>query len=437
MNTIGIRHEDKYAPERRTPLVPVDVRSLTSESGIPFLVESSSKRIFTHDEFAAAGATVTGDLSGCDIIMGVKEMPVGYFHSGKAYVYFSHVIKGQPQNMPMLRDLMDAGATLIDYECILDEKDRRLIFFGRHAGIAGMINTLWTIGRRLKALGTPNPFEKIRQAKTYDSLEEAKSDIRAAGEELLLRGLPEGAGPLLVAVTGDGNVAQGALEIMDLLPVERIPAGRLARDNSREQFADNRKLYLVNLVPADYMVHRGGKPFDLADYIAHPEDYESRFEHFLEPVDVLVNGIYWDERYPRLVTRKWLRDRETQGLRRLGVVGDITCDPDGSVECTVKATGIEDPVFVYDPATGDHVMGFDGPGVAVMAVDILPSELPRESSEHFSRLLKPWMPALARADFSASFTALELPPELKRAVIVHNGRLTPPYAYLEEYLRER
>ena len=437
MNTIGIRHEDKYAPERRTPLVPLDVRSLTTESGIPFQVEYSPKRVFTQEEYESAGATVTGDLSGCDIIMGVKEMPVGYFRAGKAYAYFSHVIKGQPQNMPMLRDLMDAGATLIDYECIMDAKGRRLIFFGRHAGIAGMINTLWTLGQRLKALGTPNPFERIRQAKTYDSLEDARSDIRAAGEELKARGLPEGTGPLLLAVTGDGNVAQGALEILDLLPIEKIPAARLARDNSRDQLADPRKMYLVNLIPADYMVHRGGKPFTLEDYITHPEEYESRFEHFLEPVDVLVNGIYWDERYPRLVTRQWLRDRENSGTRRLGVVGDITCDPDGSVECTVKATGIEDPVFVYDPATGDHVMGFDGPGVAVMAVDILPSELPRESSELFSRLLKPWMSALAKADFPASFAALQLPQELKRAVIVHNGRLTPPYTYLEEHLRTR
>ncbi len=434
MNRTGIRHEDKYAPERRTPLVPKDVRFLISGHGIAFKVEASPKRIFAHREFEAAGAEVTGDLSGCDIILGVKEMPIGYFRKGKVYVYFSHVIKGQSQNMPMLRDLMDAGASLIDYERILDEQGRRLIFFGRHAGIAGTINTLWTLGQRLKVLGKANPFEKIRQAATYDSLDEAKSDIRQAGEELLARGLPEGTGPLLFAVTGDGNVAQGALEIMDLLPVEKIPAARLAEDNGRKQFGGSRKAYLVNLVPADYMVHREGKEFDLADYIVHPDAYESRFEHFLEPVDVLVNGIYWDEKYPRLVTREWLRNREEQGSLQLSVIGDITCDPEGSVECTVKATGIEDPVFVYDPASSGHAMGFEGPGIAVMAVDILPSELPRESSEHFSRLLSPWIPALASADFQVPFDELHLPAELKRAVIVQNGRLTPDYAYLEQYL---
>jgi saccharopine dehydrogenase (NAD+, L-lysine forming) len=434
MNTIGIRHEDKYAPERRTPLAPSDVRELAARHGVRVRVQTSPKRIFTHEEFESAGAMVADDLSGCGIILGVKEMPVGYFRRGVVYVYFSHVIKGQQQNMPMLHDLVDAGATLIDYERILDEKGRRLIFFGRHAGIAGMINTLWTLGRRLKALGTSNPFEKVRQAASYDSLDEAKSDIRAAGEEIRANGLPVDAGPLLFAVTGDGNVAQGALEIVELLPVTVISADQLSRENGRSQLTHTDSIHLVNLVPADYMVHREGRAFDLEDYIAHPQNYESRFEHFLEPVDVLVNGIYWDERYPRLVTRRWLRERHERNELRLSVIGDITCDPDGSVECTVKATGIEDPVFVYDPATGDHVMGFEGPGVAVMAVDILPSELPRESSEHFSRLLTPWIPALAAADFTAPFAELLLPPELKRAMIVHNGRLTPDYAYLKQHL---
>ncbi len=434
MKMIGIRHEDKYAPERRSPLVPADVRELTARYNLQVRVETSSKRIFTHEEFEAAGAMVTDDLAGCDIILGVKEMPVGYFRKGVVYVYFSHVIKGQAQNMSMLRDLVDAGATLIDYERILDEKGRRLIFFGRHAGIAGMINTLWTLGRRFKALGMSTPFEKVRQAASYGSLEEARSDIRAAGEELHARGLPDGAGPLVFAVTGDGNVAQGALEIMELLPVVKVPAARLSDADVRKQFDDSGRVYLANLVPADYMVHREGRAFDLDDYIAHPDNYESRFEHFLEPLDVLVNGIYWDERYPRLVTRQWLRERNEANGLRLRVIGDITCDPEGSVECTVKATGIEDPVFVYDPATGGHAMGFEGPGVAVMAVDILPSELPRESSEHFSRHLSPWIPTLASADFRVSFGQLQLPPELKSAVIVHNGRLTPDYAYLERHL---
>ncbi len=430
MNSLGIRHEDKYAPERRTPLVPSDVRKLVNEHGIPVYVERSQKRIFTHAEFEDAGAGIVDDVSFCDIVLGVKEMPVGSFRPGMVCVYFSHVIKGQRQNMAMLRDIMESGATLIDYERILDQNGNRLIFFGRYAGIAGMINTLWSTGQRYEKLGKATPFSTIKQASRYDSLEAAKEDIRRSGEAIASSGPGEGAGPLIFAVTGDGNVAQGALEILDLLPVTELAPGEL-RDLDRSRL-DPGAIYKVNLIPADYMVHKKGKKFSLQDYIAFPDHYESRFEEFLPNINVLVNGIYWDERYPRLVTKKWLREKN----QHLNVIGDITCDPDGSVECTVKATEIEDPVFVYDPETDSHNMGFDGPGVTVMAVDILPSELPREASEQFSSLLSPWIPHLAAADYDDSFADLNLPPELKGAVIVHKKKLTPDYGYLKAYLNQ-
>ncbi len=452
MHTIGIRHEDKYAPERRTPLVPDDIRQLVNRHGISVCVESSPKRVFTNDEFEAAGARVEDDVSSCDIIFGVKEMPVGYFRKGGVYIYFSHVIKGQSQNMPMLRDLMDAGATLIDYERIVDYAGQRLIFFGRHAGLAGMINTIWTLGRRLKALGRQTPFLKVNQAASYNSLADVRADIRAAGELIASDGLPAGAGPVVFGVTGDGNVARGSLEILDLLPVEEISPSKLravkqsrssdpnpGRDSEMDLnanlYLESGKLYKINLTPADYMVHRKGETFDFHHYIAHPEEYESRFEDFLPHINVLVNGIYWDERYPRLVTKSYLQKIFSPESPHLWVIGDITCDPDGSIECTVKATGIEDPVFVYDPSTGSHKMGFEGNGVAVMAVDILPSELPRESSEHFSRSLEPWIPKLAIADYKEDFESLDLPDELKRAVIVYNGQLTPDYMYLQKQVK--
>ena len=430
MKSLGIRHEDKYAPERRTPLVPGDVRKLVKQYDIPVFVQRSQKRVYAHDEFEEAGAQTVDDLSFCDIVLGVKEMPIGSFHSGQACVFFSHVIKGQRQNMPMLRNIMDSGATLIDYERILDQKGNRLIFFGRHAGIAGMINTLWATGQRYLNLANSTPFSRIKQASSYDSLEAAKEDIREAGRALATSGPGKGVGPLIFAVTGDGNVAQGALEILNLLPVKEIdPADLPSLDRS---LLDPYTVYKVNLIPADYMVHKHGKDFALKDYITFPDNYESRFKDFLPNVNVLVNGIYWDERYPRLVTKKWLREDN----QHLNVIGDITCDPDGSIECTVKATGIEDPVFVYDPAADSHKMGFEGPGVAVMAVDILPSELPREASEQFSNLLSPWMPHLAAADFNVTFADLDLPAELKHAVIVHKGKLTPDYGYLKAYLKQ-
>ncbi len=433
LNRIGIRHESKYAPERRSPLVPSDVSELVKGEGISVFVEKSAKRIFSDREYRDAGAEVVDDVSFCDVILGVKEMPEGYFQEGKTYLYFSHVIKGQPQNMPMLRDLMQSGATLIDYERISDSTGRRLIFFGRHAGYAGMINTLWTLGRRLQVLGYKTPFGNIHQAATYDSLEDAKNDIRTAGDAISGNGPGADAGPLIIAVTGDGNVAQGAMEILDLLQVQELEAESLPE--LRRETLDPNTVYKVNIVAADYMDHREGRPFDLEHFLANPDEYHSRFDRLLPNIDVLVNGIYWDERYPRLVTKSWLRNHDSDTPPRLRVIGDITCDPHGSIECTEKATGIEDPVFIYNPLSDTHTMGFEGPGVAVMAVDILPSDLPRESSEHFSRMLRPWIPGLASADWSGDWNDLALPDVLKKAVIVHRGELTTDYRYLEACLQ--
>jgi alpha-aminoadipic semialdehyde synthase len=177
-----------------------------------------------------------------------------------------------------------------------------------------------------------------------------------------------------------------------------------------------------------------GAAFDLQDYYATPQAYRADFEQYLPHLSVLVNAIYWDPRYPRLVTKDALRLAWASGQPKLRVIGDISCDIDGAVECTVKATEPGDPNFVYNPLTGDVVDGVAGEGVVVMAVDILPSELPRDASDYFSRVLLPYVPALAAADYAAPFDDLALPPEIKRAVIAHRGQLTPSYGYLAQHL---
>ena len=431
MNSIGIRHEDKYNLERRTPIVPRDVEILIEENGIRFVVESSEKRIFSDEGYREAGAEISKSVDDCDLILGVKEMPENYFRPGKAYLFFSHVIKGQPYNMPMLRNLMNAGSTLIDYEKIEDEKGRRLIFFGEYAGLAGMINTLWSTGQRYKNLGIDNPFSKLKQAYRYNSLEEAREEIRKAGRIIEKDGLPDEMTPLVIAVTGDGNVSRGALDILSLVPGKEISADQLKTKN----YPKDEPVIKVNILPQDYLVHKEGKEFDLWDYIDHPEKYRSVIEDLLPEINVFVNGIYWDERYPKLIKKSWLKQMYNSGELKLTVIGDITCDVHGSVECTEKATEIEDPVFVYNPADDKYKMGFAGEGVAVMAVDILPSELPREASEHFSSALKPFMKSLAEADFNKPFDKLQLPVPLKRATIVHRGELTPGYEYIREFLQ--
>ncbi|MCC5942212.1 MAG: hypothetical protein JJU37_11785 [Balneolaceae bacterium] len=429
MNKIGIRHEDKYNLERRTPLVPNDIADLI-KGGVELSVERSDKRVFRNDEFEKAGAILTDHLDHCDVIMGVKEMPEDYFEAGKTYVFFSHVIKGQPYNMPMLKNLMKSGSTLIDYEKITDEKGRRLIFFGRYAGLAGMINTLWTVGQRYQKLGVGNPFSQLKQAYTYNSLDEARSEIIDIAKSIKTNGLPDVMKPLIIAITGDGNVSQGALEIAKLLDADSFTAKELKNGDHNS----DSPLIIVNILPQDYLSHKEGLQFDLNDYIKNPEKYESSIEELLPNINVFVNGIYWDDRYPKLIKKDWLMERVKSNSLNLKVIGDITCDVHGSVECSEKATEIEDPVFIYDPTSDKYRMGFNGEGVAVMAVDILPSELPRESSEHFSSSLKPFISSLASADFSVSFDELNLAEELKRAIIVYKGSLTDQYAYLDEYL---
>jgi alpha-aminoadipic semialdehyde synthase len=428
---IGIRAEDKSLWERRVPLVPHDIAELR-RSGLDIVVQTAPQRAIADGEFAAAGIPVAAGLSDCGLIVGIKEIPAERLEAQKVYLFFAHVIKGQSYNMPMLRRLMELGATLIDYERVVDEQNRRLIFFGRHAGLAGMINTLWALGRRLAWEGIPSPFARIRQAMQYTDLEAARSDIRAAAAAIRQQGLPRELMPLAVGFTGYGNVSGGAQEIFDLLPHESISPGDLALLPPDEA----RRLYKLVFKEADcFAATDGVSPFSLEDYFRHGKQrYASVFDRHLEHLGVWVNCIYWDDRYPRLLTledcrRMWTADRRP----RLRVIGDISCDTNGSVQCTVKATDPGNPVYVYDPLQQTAVDGVAGDGPVVMAVDILPTEIPREASDHFSGVLKDFLPELATADFSLPFEDLALPDALKRATIVHRGQLTPDYRYLEPH----
>lgn len=430
-NKIGIRHEDRYELERRAPLIPDHVRQLIALDGLEIIVEKSGKRVFKDEEYLFAEALIVEDLNKCDVVFGVKEMPDSIFEPGVAYVFFSHVIKGQTYNMPMLKKIINQGSTLIDYERICDINGKRLIFFGRYAGLAGMINSLWAFGRRLSVMGKNTPLSKLRQAYTYTSLDEAKEDILQYGEKFRSERDIYFDKPVVIAVTGNGNVSSGALEILDLLPGRNLSVKQFLNNDYEE---DDTFLKL-NILPNDYLNHIGGKPFDLNHYFECPDQYKSTLEEVLPQIDLFVNGIYWDDRYPRLITKKWLKMNVNTGLGP-SVIGDITCDVNGSIECTEKATEIEDPVFVYNPDSDTYDMGFNGKGVVVMAVDILPSELPRESSQHFSSSLKPYVKQFSDCDFKDEFENLNLSEEIKIAVIVHKGKLTTPYLYLNEFIRQ-
>lgn len=430
---IGIREEDKNVWERRAPLTPHAVVELTAQ-GLEVFVQKFRRRAFTEEEYEAVGARVVDDVRFCDVVLGIKEMPLGYFRPGGAYMFFSHTIKGQPHNMPMLRRLVELGCTLFDYELVRDEKHRRLIFFGRFAGLAGMVDTLWTLGQRLERLGQPNPFTVIEPAHMYPSLEAARGAVAAVGARIVADGVPDALTPLVVGFTGYGNVSRGAQEIFDLLPHEEVLPQDLAAFVARRPGANRRLVKVVyheeHLVqPAD-----PARPFELQDYYDHPEQYRSIFGPHLGLLTVLVNGIFWAEKYPRLATRDQLRTLFAGLPPRLLVAGDISCDVDGSLACTVRDTDSGDPVYVYDPATGAAPSGFTGPGLAVMAVSNLPCELPMEASASFSDALAPFVPKLARANLAGTFEHAALPPELARSAILWHGEFTPDFQYMKQFL---
>jgi alpha-aminoadipic semialdehyde synthase len=235
-------------------------------------------------------------------------------------------------------------------------------------------------------------------------------------------------------VAGYGNVARGVWEILDLLPVEEIEPKEVVSLATGSDYAANviykvvfKEEHTVDPISPDHQ-------FELQDFYDHPEKYRGKFESYVPYLTLIVNCIYWEEKYPRLVTKAYLEQLYGAGRPRLRVIGDISCDVEGAIECTVRSTEVDAPVFVYDPFTGEATDGIAGEGPVVMAVDILPSELPRDASVDFSRVLSPFIPAIAGADFSVDFERLDLPPEIKRAVIAHRGELTPDYRYIEQFL---
>lgn len=435
-NIIGIRREDKNEWERRVPLTPQAVKELKDRFGIRTIVQPSDLRIFKDEEYIQAGAEINEDLSEADTIFAVKEVPISYLDDGKTYVFFSHTIKGQEYNMNLLRSMIEKKVNLIDYERIVDNENRRLIFFGKYAGLAGMVETLHGIGLKLKLQGYDTPLQKIKQAFAYSSVEEAKNHISEIGIEIEEDGFPSELSPFVFGFAGYGNVSQGAQEVFDLLPYKIVSAEIL--DENYENFsADNFIFYKVILKEEDLVRRKEGE-FDLQEYYNNPELYVSRFTEYAEKLKVLVNCIYWTEKYPRLLTKDYLRDQAAiTEYPNLRMIGDISCDIDGSIEITHKVTMPDNPSFTYFGQDDKYEDGISGKGVSVMAVDNLPCEFPRESSEAFSEVLLKFVSEIAEADFTAEFNSLILPDPIKKALILHKGELTEDYKYMESFISEK
>jgi saccharopine dehydrogenase (NAD+, L-lysine-forming) len=430
---IGIRREDKSQWEARSPIIPEHVTELLDTHGIEIRIQPSEQRIFSSEEYIEAGAIVTEDLGACNVILGVKEIPSHFFERGKTYLFFSHTIKGQPYNMGMLRRMMQLECNLIDYETVTDDDGRRLVFFGVHAGLAGMIDSLWALGRRLQLEGRQTPLTRITPAHQYESLKAAKQDLAEIATEIASSDALAGCGPIVCGFAGYGRVAEGAQEIYDIFGPKSVAPGELA---SIDVARDDGQFFKV-VFKEEHMVEPKvpGATFELQDYYKHPQRYHGVFERYLPHLIMLINCIFWTPDYPRLVTKDGITALYHGDQRpRLKVIGDISCDPEGSIECTVRPTDPGNPVYVYNVDQGATVDGFNGHGPVILAVEILPTELPREASYVFSNALLDMIPGLAASDPSGDFESWNLPAPLKRAVILHKGRFTEKYAYMQKFL---
>ncbi len=431
---IGIRREDKNEWEARVPLIPSDVKNIVS-NGIEVILQPSPIRIFSDQEYIDTGAIVSENLSSCSVILAVKEIPINFIEKGKTYVFFSHTIKGQDYNMPLLQKMIDYKTQLIDYERIVNKKGQRLIFFGRHAGLAGMIDSLWALGKRFEFEGVQNPFSKIKKTFEYRGLENAKRHIAKIADEIAENGIPKEMCPLVCGFSGYGNVSQGAQEIFNIFSHKEISVQELL--SNQELFEESKNvLYKVVFKENDLVEPKSSEnKFELQDYYDNPDRYKSKFERYLPKLTVLMNCIYWDTQYPRLITKDYLKETWSKsGNQKLKVIGDISCDIDGAIQCTVKSTEPGNPVYVYNPLDASVVDGVDGIGPVIMAVDNLPCELAEEASNSFSKVLIDFIPDLVKADYNESFENLKLPSELRNGMILCKGELTLEYKYLEKYL---
>lgn len=394
----GIIKERKNPPDRRVVFSPNELtklKQLYHEASV--VVESSDIRIFSDSEYKNMGITVADDVSDSDVLFGVKEVPVDDLIPNKAYFFFSHTIKKQPHNRKLLQAILEKNIDLYDHETIVDELDRRLIGFGKYAGMVGVYNGI-------RAFGIKFELFKLPKAETL------------AGKEALIMHLKRITMPALkFVVTGTGKVGSGAKEILDAIKVKEI-----AVDNYlTKKYA---QAVYVQLDVLEYNKRIDGQVLDFKDFVNHPEEYTSDFERFTKVSDIYFAGHFHASKAPMILTREMLNASDC----KLKVVADISCDVGGPIACTLRSSTIAEPIYGYFPLEDKEVDVFHPASVVVMAVDNLPCEIPKDASEGFGeQFMEHVIPAFFNGDKDGI---------LKRAKITENGKLTERFSYLQDYV---
>jgi saccharopine dehydrogenase (NAD+, L-lysine-forming) len=396
---LGLIREGKTPPDKRVPFTPHQVEEIIQRfPHVAVVAQHSEFRCFKDEEYEAVGVASQPSVNDCDILMGIKEVPVEQLLEGKTYLFFSHTIKKQPYNRKLLQEVLKKKIRLIDYEALKDKQGNRLVAFGRYAGIVGAFNGLWTYGKRYGGYDLRRAFECF--------------DVNDLKLELRKVKLPA----VKIILTGAGRVGRGAMETLDTAGIRKVsPQDFLTR-------TFNEPVY-VQLASADYHTRTDGGHFNREEFHQYPERYTSHFKDFTAVTDILMAGAFWNPKAPVLFTREEMMSPQF----KIKIIADITCDIGGSIPSTKQASTIADPIYDFDPRTDALKPALSSDEfVTVMAVDNLPCELPRSASEEFGRdlidrILKPLL--------------LEDPEgTIERGTIARDGTLTESFQYLSDYV---
>jgi len=397
MIKFGIIKEGKTPPDERVPLTPTQLSIFKEDDGISVKVASSDIRRITDAEYNEAGFETHDSVNDCDVLLGVKEVPIDELVPGKTHLFFSHTIKMQPYNKGLLQAVLDKKIRLIDWECLTDSRGARLIGFGRYAGIVGAYN-----GFRL--FGHKSGLFDLKKAQACQDRKEMEAEL----DKMTLPALK-------ILLTGRGKVAKGAIETLTRAGIKRVEKDAFLNESFDEPV-------YCQITFRDYFEKKNGEEFETQEFFDHPDRFQSCFMPFARVTDYFIAGHYWNSEAPFLFTRE---DAKREDFN-ISLIADVSCDIDGPVASTIRPSTISEPFYGYDPKSESEVSYNTPDSIAVMAVDNLPCELPRDASFDFGEMfLENVLPAFLNGDEDGI---------LDRATIAQDGELTPRYAYLSDWV---
>lgn len=396
---IGIIREGKVPPDSRVPLTPEQCAFLQDKYDIEIVVAPSPNRCYPDEEYRAAGLRLSDDMESCDVLMGVKEVPIKYLISNKTYFFFSHTIKKQSYNRKLLQAMISKNIRMVDYEVLTDEKGKRVIAFGKFAGMVGAHNGLMTYGMRTKTFSLP------RMNSCHDYAEAVSIYQKTE--------FP----PIRIVLTGTGRVGTGAALVLRDMGIREVsPADYLSNQYEEAVF--------TQLSCKDYVAPKDDSVFNKKDFYSNPSNYKSIFVPYAKTSDIMINGIYWDNAAPAFFSATEMASENFN----IKTIADVTCDiaPVSSIPSTIKASTIADPIFGYDPKTGEERTPFQEGIIDMMTIDNLPNELPRDASQAFgNQFITHVIQELLKDEMSEM---------ILRASVAKNGDLGPHFEYLRDYI---